>query len=898
VETWKESELSIDKRIRNGGMNWSKILEEVDRAHPFESRLAVTGAENNRILQVPAVLRLSTAIAINTISSDKGKRVGLVFPKVFDAAKWIAAGTGLAGMLADSIAGLKSLPPLTPGDLLLGDGRYIVEYLGTDSIKGAEFLKLRLGGDTKASYSIPIRERLRLQHVATRRPLSGRPMPRSAPDPLDSILEIHALGNRSIYQSSIVLVSSLGETREWGQKSFVAPYQKRSDDPVTPLLNLFQWGGIDQNGVADNWGRGQFKGQPVVAVASDLLAVEKYLTGDCAEIKMIIVEGAERFSRDLQSLDEILDSGVAVLAVIDVEDTKDAALLAERDFAFWEWTKEDLSDPLSGINAEENMYGKPSDLSRPFSLLTRALRNFRDSEISETNCSDEHLNRAEPALFEFERQIRPDQEELKALVGALYGCMLNIARLLRPRGHSTTVQWRHSIEERLNWIDQELNKNKIWLTAPVFAIAQTLIHEMRLAVAAEPDESKVKALREIITQQTAMGANLVGIVVGNEEDVGPTAQYWEENLSDYSKVVFSSASTLDEALEYDALVVCGWLGATKMSKLLHAYVAPEVYVLVNQFERRWLRSARSRSQRSKIKQSASLRKKLLNVTIDDLVTDAPPTDTRVAELSDVTDISDFELRLRFYQRQAMATDNQQDEQTVESRMVELSNNYFAFLTDSFHIPVVTGYVTGSSVDEEIPQRTIAKIRSGDFLLFRESAEGNVLRTIADLGLAKSGKGHLRNVASLWQNALRAYHSGLNKKTSAVIQALRKAGCKKTDLTIRNWIFNDLLIGPRRFSDLKLIAEVTGDRELKAKLAEIRSAIREVRGAHLQASSFLVNKLLEAAPARLRETRNGFFSLEIEGVGKAVVVQVEEVGDEPIKVSYSRANRLLKESAET
>jgi hypothetical protein len=43
-------------------------------------------------------------------------------------------------------------------------------------------------------------------------------MPRRAPDRLDSILEIHGLGNRSIYQSSIVLVSSIGEAKEWGQQ--------------------------------------------------------------------------------------------------------------------------------------------------------------------------------------------------------------------------------------------------------------------------------------------------------------------------------------------------------------------------------------------------------------------------------------------------------------------------------------------------------------------------------------------------------------------------------------------------------------------------------------------------------------------------------------------------------
>lgn len=71
------------------------------------------------------------------------------------------------------------------------------------------------------------------------------------------------------------------------------------------------------------------------------------------------------------------------------------------------------------------------------------------------------------------------------------------------------------MEERLNWIEGEVIKNRVWLTAPVFAIAQTLINEMRLAVAAEPDESKVRALQEIIYQKTNIGANLVGIVVAN-----------------------------------------------------------------------------------------------------------------------------------------------------------------------------------------------------------------------------------------------------------------------------------------------------------------------------------------------------------------------------------------------
>ena len=56
-------------------MNWSKILEEVDRIQPFETRLAVGCDHDKRLLRVPSILRLSTAIAINTISADEARRV-------------------------------------------------------------------------------------------------------------------------------------------------------------------------------------------------------------------------------------------------------------------------------------------------------------------------------------------------------------------------------------------------------------------------------------------------------------------------------------------------------------------------------------------------------------------------------------------------------------------------------------------------------------------------------------------------------------------------------------------------------------------------------------------------------------------------------------------------------
>src|SRR5207302_11211668 len=76
---------------------------------------------------------------------------------------------------------------------------------------------------------------------------------------------------------------------------------------------------------------------------------------------------------------------------------------------------------------------------------------------------------------------------------------------------------------------------------------------------------------------------------------------------------------------------------------------------------------------------------------------------------------------------------------------------------------------------------------------------------------------------------------------------RANGCYATVFTIRHWVNSDVTIGPRREEDLAAIANATKNPEFQAKLYEVKAAIREVRGAHLQASSFLINKLLSASP---------------------------------------------------
>ncbi|MDT4956132.1 MAG: hypothetical protein QOJ02_4270 [Acidobacteriota bacterium] len=876
-------------------MNWSEVVNELDNTFPFLARLGVYHDKCLPAVQVPPILRISTSIAIKMLSArESGRRVALVFPKSCGSAKWLASGAAIATMLADFADGYGRLPPLKPGDRLLGDGRYIAEYIGIENIDGEEFLKLRLGGNTKGSYLFPARQRMRLQHTSSKRQLSSRPMPQILPDPLDGILGVATLGNRSIYKSSVVLVSSIGVTKEWGHETLITCLPQKTKEPLVPIINLFQWGGIDHKGELEHWGKGQFTGKPTMAVASDLFAVEEYLTGEWGEVRLIVIDGGARFSRDIQLLDEILDTGLPVLTVIDSDDANDVALLRDRGFDFWTWNKDDLSNPITGACS----YERSNKTDGPFSAIQKTLGNFRDFSVNEISCSDSNLESAETALFELDRQIESSHEQIKGMIGQLYGSMLSISRLLRPLADHASTEWRKHTEERLKQIEQELIRNRAWLSPSAFATARALINELLSALnSVESCEAKVRAFEDIVARKIRNGTGLLGVIVGSVEEISLTSQYWKKHLGDFSRLIICSSSTFDETLDYDALIVCGWLGSKKMVKLLHSYAAPEIYVLSNQFESKWLKSIHSKLQRSKITQSLGVRERLLGVKIKE---ETPPylSDEQISKDRESPDISEFELRLRFYKRQALAAVRTPDENTAQARFVEFTDGHFAFLSEHYHVPVVTNYIKGVALTEEIPQRTVAKIKPGDFLLFKESAEGNLIKTVADLGLVKSGKGHLRRTASLWREALQAYHEELNNDTAAVVQELKELGCRKKDITIRRWIDNNALIAPRHYDDIRLIAAVTGNLELEKRLEEVRVAIREVRGAHLQASDYLVKRLLESATTCLTEAQGKSFSIEIEDIGRAVVIQVEEISDEILTVGHTRVNRLLKEAKES
>ncbi|GAI51887.1 unnamed protein product, partial [marine sediment metagenome] len=200
---------------------------------------------------------------------------------------------------------------------------------------------------------------------------------------------------------------------------------------------------------------------------------------------------------------------------------------------------------------------------------------------------------------------------------------------------------------------------------------------------------------------------------------------------------------------------------------------------------------------------------------------------------------------------------------------------------------------------EIPHRYVRELRVGDYILFQESNR-NILREIADKGLAREGKHGLRTIAGLWREALRETHMHNASGFEGLVRSLSDAGCKRLPSTIRNWLYDDNQIGPGKKRDLRYIAKATGNKLLLDRIEEVETAISTVRGAHIQASNYIRHRLLAKLPELIaNRDRTGYgtqqsMQIDIEEYGRVMILQIEEIADDWEETPINSVNCLFSE----
>lgn len=741
------------------------------------------------------------------------------------------------------------------------------------------FFRLKLLNDKRnTAFNWPISEILRIEPT-TRKIPKGREddiqkARRRAPlSILDKLTGTRTFGNLSLAVNYVLLLGGRAEVEE----SLTTTSLTGSAVEVRSTLDyLVVPGSISESGEIKHRDNYQAAGEPLVALSSRLENVAATCTFAPPGSKVVVIDGAGKIT-DLAKFDAIAESQNLII-VAEAEDEEKLQQLHDRGCKFWRFS---LADLEMGVPPGKN--------GRFFRGVFRSARNEAAFRTEVLSCRNPDLEDTARALEACQGSLDESEgDETQQILGQIYNLLLQCTHLLAPpdaeeqaRLLEVADRLSASAADRIMWLPESTGKA---LTEACAALVRAI---------RDPELGRAKgiALKNLLSGLELQEVRPVAIVARSLPN-SLSVTRWLEKEGITCPVLLPSKIPEDEFFE--RLICTAWASSAKFRRVVRRFSAPQICLLAYPFEAQWLYwfDHRERSIRAIPNLTAAEKSRLLGLSGDR----AWPGGTEIPGFAGLSPEERNRLKFDFEERitrKGVLPLGGAGEETVPATLVSFSGDAYAFLTETFRMPVITDLLSGAAgKDYKVPRRPLAEIHAGDVCVFRESGRRDVIQTLADLQLGAEAPA-LRERAARWHKALR--ESGLDEVR--LMSELEEVNCPRTLQTVRGWLADDVMIGPQKKADLEAIAYAVGDQQLLNDVPSVWEAIGTLRGEHLRAGMRLSRILLEKLAERREEIREGRTRIEIENATSAWIVQVEAISDRTELRPRSYVNTLLWETEE-
>lgn len=755
-----------------------------------------------------------------------------------------------------------------PSDAVFEYGGVWTEFPG--------YFKLQLiGAETRSFRSFPLADVLRLEPTDRLRPrgTGATMLGERASGPLDRLLDFSSCGNNSIIRNFVLChMPRIQFARAINSITF-APAGAQTFEPLSKFL---PWGSIDPDGLLHANDPHQTVGEPLIAVSGIPEDIARNCRTSPANSKVVFADGPQRFARDLQAYDDVVEKQKLIL-LASPTDMDDIQALRDRGCTIWRMTPREM---LLGENF-------PRTRSRT-SLVGRTIRagDIRQrTTITSIDCKDEKIEAVARALESASASLDESDEaiEVEEAVARLFGVLFECSECCFGAPEKAG--------ESIASVRSNINRNARWLRADSAANLAEAIDGLLSIVEVGSDHAKAGALVELLADRM-LDKGESWVVVGRSPR---TCTGLVRGLNDHGldpDVIAISSMTFEH--EYDGIVLAGWPNDLRFRRMLELAAAPKVIVLTYHFEKKWFDRYRARARQHDLADvlAAEQRAQIVQMSPSQFSGeeyhgsfgegDQPAASEQEAP------VFRFEARIarRHSSFSAPLSDSSHD--LRPARLVRFAGGCHAFLTEWAELPVLNEVIERGEHDgARIGRKTAAQFAPGDFLLFRAAGDKEFIRLIAEEMMGGEEYSHQRTVADRWKTALHA----LGSSPAVVQRRLADFGLDRTSVTVGSWLGDPNKIGPGANADIEVIANAAGDKKLLASLQQVTEAISTIRGAHLSAGMHLTKLILGELRGRIHDIHNEPTLLDL-GYGEAWVVQVESVETEVINWPANKTNRLL------
>lgn len=770
------------------------------------------------------------------------------------------------------------------GDLVrIHPGKQVFRYGGYDSEHPDRIWLVTINTESECRWLVPAAEIIgRLEKTTSTRP-AGKTKPQiltPPPTPLDLLLGTSFSGNLSLVKNEMLFLDSVSGFESFTESCGVQDSQRLTNaQPFRVLLPFGRLAPPDavQANRLRKWDEDGGTGEPIIAVTHSAESLAHYCVEAPSNSKLVVVNGLGHI-RNLQAYDDISQTQRLVLfADHDNEDLLDS--LGKRGCRVWTLDQREVL-----------IRGNVTTSTGILGSITRCAKNYIDLTVDNESCDDDDLNNVFLALDQFRNAVmRTDDSALARVVRRAWGLFLNACSAWdipnideRKKALADIEAYRLDVRNNQAWLSPD---NTVALQKIADGLANCYGQSTTLGAA------KGATLLRVMGQEGQRNISMA-ILARTESKVNELRQ-WISRQSLRAHAEVFSPRTLPLNVAFDRVICMSWPGSDAMKQVVSKLAAPHVTVIGYPWERCWLHQCQPRfKQRLRTSTLSGDEKSAL------ICGERQPCirwpENMVQEDSGVTptdrfSIWDFEHRLRVA-RIGLAARPTEATDTLPARYVRFSGDCYAFLTETYKLPIATELVSGTPrPNQALPERTLAEIRPGDFVVFPASGDRELIQELADR-LIGPAAGGLRKVAHLWKDALRS--SGLSPE-----EFLREARALNRPLhpaTIRHWFADSSQIGPRKKDDLALIAIVTKNELLDREMDFVRSAIEKLWSAHLSAGMRLRDVLLQRLPQVIRQIEENGTKVDLDELGTAWIVRVESIEAEMEQRGRGEINRLLFE----
>ncbi|MGN3973643.1 DISARM anti-phage system protein DrmE domain-containing protein [Tsuneonella sp. SYSU-LHT278] len=701
------------------------------------------------------------------------------------------------------------------GDLEIhGKKGYFLQYL--DAKKGSGNGRFGIwGGDLK-----------RLEPTERSRPLGPDRSEWSpaAPTLIDSICGTETLGNHALLKNRVILLGARSELESFLDDLVILPAGARADESVGPIGCEFPWGSISEAGEVYIEHPRSTPGEPLLAATRNFVAARAASDGAEEGTRIFVSRWLEGCIQNFQNLSRIVDRQRVILLVEASE--RDRLDLFRRDgWVIWEPTASELlgTDPVqeTGVRCvDRNMQSARNDSQcrvtfrtavherlstcyqglRSVGELVREIESDEDGELL-----DERVEEQCSILWSLFLQASswisaPDEEQRSEFLAGIGEARLNLAMLLSGVPRELLDAMRRALDALRAFAEEQGSRR----TTP-------------------KGEALLEALDSEETPVLALGG-------AHEKE---HARLHLEGLFPCDRIV--SVAELREQGTTEHLVGCSVMSRKAFARLMDPCPSSSIELVGYDFEQEIYhgRLAWRAKARARLAPDPETRERLSGFPAVGLEPVAPrgPDPRPEPRENPVEALARASRRPRL---DLPKGEQKETDETREARLCRFTGCSWAIFTPGHSISVIG--LDGSG----LRRKNVDDLVTGEHVLLRESGDKDVIRLIAEDIAGPAEYALLCEQAQRWRDALRA----ISSSPLDLWSKLRRLGLHRDPVTIRYWLLDDGVIGPRSQDDLSIIVEGAGGQPDDRIWSECWDAICRLRSLHMRAGMKLTD-ILEA-----------------------------------------------------